>query len=187
MNLNEGLEGGWSIIEPGRRARFDAANRWVRMQGEVRVAGHGADLELTVSNLDSTSLPDLSALVCYTVKRTVDFADHDTDSLWVLRDGRAEALGPHQLGLLGDLYLESSRFDAPVTVVQGAAGPLATGIHFDGSTAVGGNRARGGGCLHAQPQFGALAPGASRSLRGRIAFGREGPEALVLELAERAP
>jgi hypothetical protein len=204
--------------DPGRArllaGGYEAENASARVRGSWRIAGDVMAMELAVENAGAASLRDVRANVCLHLHRAPAFRHDGARQVFFFhrghplefselpaRDGylasrvrvREEAGETADAGLRGSSPLFSrSRVlaDDGVIVATSADGRFALGTLWEDARAVFHNMLSGRQCIHSNPAFGDLAPGARVTRRGWLVVVEGGPgeaRRRLLELLRGAP
>lgn len=175
----EGFEHALEFQEPGRHMVLTAVSEELAFRTEVKAHETGVDLELTVENRGQDDLENVRALICVSraeKDRAWPFPTEGQDRVTAEFGGRRRALATERPQTGDPRYLELDGADVPVTELTSLGDDLTLSLGMDRSDKVGGNANRGI-CMHARPHFGDLAPGAGRTVTGRLRL-EPGPSSL---------
>ncbi len=198
--LGGGVAGLWDQLEPtykldsgDERMSVEASNEQVRVRGALVGRPGSVEVELSLTNLGPSPLPDVFALLCLSTAPSAPFAESGHERTWFVDDLGLRSLDELSPDSGSPLYVEASRFALPITLHTALDGGTTLGHAFEASDVVGGNAGSNGVCIHSRPQFGTLAPGQTVTRRGRLWVGGSTPEEILasyraapLEPQERA-
>jgi hypothetical protein len=168
----------FEVSEDATRIVATAAGPKASLRVELTGSEGVLDVSLRVTNQTPEPLEEVRALVCLESQPAGAFPREGHDRTWTPGPSGPVSLGslPEDQGNPRFRDLEPPWY--PLTMLESIDRRWVMAQVFEQSDVVGGNAGRTYLCIHSRPSFGAIAPGATVSRRGRLYLTRDTAEGI---------